>query len=272
MNCKNGRDEEDCSILVKSIGPIVNPFLIGQSEGVLHRNHKGRWFMVCDGPESWINEACSAEVGQKSTPRVEIRSLNIGGPFISEIDMTKTISDTCKINSEKNNVIIVRCERPKCGTSRVLEMEQETPHRRESPGEVEVGSARIVGGIDALPMEFPFMVAIFKDGNFHCGGSIFNEMWIITAAHCLKDSKSHFYEIRAGMLRRSSFSPQSQITHATHAIPHENYDPHTMGNDIALIRVKTPFSFNRWVRPICIPKAGKNPFIIPPPKTIVSFN
>jgi secreted trypsin-like serine protease len=33
---------------------------------------------------------------------------------------------------------------------------------------------------DALPGEFPFIVAIFKDGRFHCGGSIYNEQWIIT--------------------------------------------------------------------------------------------
>lgn len=29
-------------------------------------------------------------------------------------------------------------------------------------------------------MEFPFIVAIFKDGHFHCGGSIYDEQWIIT--------------------------------------------------------------------------------------------
>lgn len=34
--------------------------------------------------------------------------------------------------------------------------------------------------VDAQPMEFPFIVAIFKDGHFHCGGSIYNEQWIIT--------------------------------------------------------------------------------------------
>lgn len=29
-------------------------------------------------------------------------------------------------------------------------------------------------------MEFPFIVAIYKDGHFHCGGSIYNEQWVIT--------------------------------------------------------------------------------------------
>lgn len=268
MNCKNGRDESDCSILVRSIGPIVNPFLVGQSEGVLHRNYKGKWYLVCDGPDSWLNEVCDSEIGQKTQPRIELRALNIEGPFISEIDMTPTITDNCKLNTEKNNVIIVRCNKPKCGSSKLLEKEVVSLSRREKEGEMEVGAVRIVGGIDALPMEFPFMVAIFKDGNFHCGGSIFNENWIITAAHCLRDATSHFYEIRAGILRRSSFSPQSQITSVTHAIPHENYEPHTMANDIALMRVKTPFTFNRWVRPVCIPKVDKSPKNIPPPKTI----
>lgn len=34
-------------------------------------------------------------------------------------------------------------------------------------------------------MEFPFIVAIYKDGHFHCGGSIYDEHWVITGKRSL---------------------------------------------------------------------------------------
>jgi secreted trypsin-like serine protease len=125
-----------------------------------------------------------------------------------------------------------------------------------------------VGGINAEPMEFPFIVVIFKDGNFHCGGSIYDEHWIITAAHCTNTFENHFYEVRAGLLRRQSYSPSVQISTVSHVIRHAEYDRSTMKNDIALMRLKTPLSFNRWVRPICLPSkermgADKNRILAP---------
>jgi len=50
---------------------------------------------------------------------------------------------------------------------------------------------RIVGGEDAAPHEFPWQISmqIFlpkKNKIEHfCGGSILNDHWILTAAHCL---------------------------------------------------------------------------------------
>jgi len=45
---------------------------------------------------------------------------------------------------------------------------------------------RIIGGRDALPMEWPWQVSMQAVGNdYHiCGGTIINSQWIMTAAHC----------------------------------------------------------------------------------------
>lgn len=270
-NCRNGRDEIDCTMLVKNVGSMINPFLVGYSEGVLHRNFKGKWYLTCEAPQKWMMEACEAEIGQTSEPIFETHNADINGPYVSEIDMGIQVHDNCKKLSGKNIVIVVKCSRPKCGSSKLLETrapESLVPEHRRKRQDSDVAMSRIVGGEDALPMEFPFMVAIFRDGQFHCGGSIFNEHFVVTAAHCLRDSSSHHYELRAGILRRSSFSPQSQVTQATHVVAHADYKPMTMANDIGLIRVATPFSYNRWVRPVCLPKVLKSPKSVPPAKAI----
>jgi secreted trypsin-like serine protease len=84
------------------------------------------------------------------------------------------------IGMDENSVIYVKCGQPKCGISKI-DGEKFTRSKRETEDiSHEVKAARIVGGSSALPGEFPFIVAIFKDGRFHCGGSIYNERWILT--------------------------------------------------------------------------------------------
>lgn len=112
-----------------------------------------------------------------------------------------------------NTAIYVRCPQFPCGTTvlsrqdslrpRVLETEDSDAalsfneiteglglrtkeNGRNGTEEDMVGSQlRVVGGRASQPKAWPFLVAIYKDGKFYCGGVILNELWILTAAHCL---------------------------------------------------------------------------------------
>ncbi|XP_023375424.1 serine protease 55 [Pteropus vampyrus] len=45
--------------------------------------------------------------------------------------------------------------------------------------------SRIIGGIEAEVGEFPWLVSIQAGNEHFCGGTIIDEWWIVTAAHCL---------------------------------------------------------------------------------------
>lgn len=44
---------------------------------------------------------------------------------------------------------------------------------------------RVVGGKPSQPSAWPWLVSIYKNGIFHCAGVLINELWVITASHCV---------------------------------------------------------------------------------------
>lgn len=47
-------------------------------------------------------------------------------------------------------------------------------------------TGKVVGGTDAAPGAYPFVVSLRTASNAHfCGGSILNNNWVLTASHCL---------------------------------------------------------------------------------------
>lgn len=71
--------------------------------------------------------------------------------------------------------------------------------------------------------------------------------------------RNHYFEVQAGMLRRFSFSPAEQTQAVLHIVLHDQYDRSDMRNDLALMKLKHPLRFNRWVRPVCLPPTGWGP-------------
>ncbi|XP_066138197.1 uncharacterized protein ndl [Euwallacea fornicatus] len=113
--------------------------------------------------------------------------------------------------------------------------------------------SRVVGGKPSQPSAWPWLVSIYKNGVFHCAGVLINELWIVTASHCVDRYWQYYYEIQAGTLRRFSYAPMDQRRWAKVVIFHERYDKENLRNDIALMKLSAPIRYNRHVRPICLP-------------------
>ncbi|XP_060535455.1 chymotrypsin-2-like [Cylas formicarius] len=66
------------------------------------------------------------------------------------------------------------------------------------------GSSRIVNGTNAEEGEFPFAVSLRYKSSHTCGGTILNENFVLTAAHCVCTNQtprnSSLYSIQYGMV------------------------------------------------------------------------
>nr|CAD7406782.1 unnamed protein product [Timema poppensis] len=108
------------------------------------------------------------------------------------------------------------------------------------------------------------MLALEDQTHQFCGASAIGKSWAITAAHCLTGMKAKDLELRAGSVIRHRGGSLHPVKYF---IIHHNFDPETQDEDIALVKVKKPFSDNPSVRYIALPK--QNEAVKPNIKAIV---
>jgi len=116
-----------------------------------------------------------------------------GGPYIS-VDGTNrsTVLDSCK-----HRGILVECEPGICGTRSDFKFNKivDLDRLRRSPYAEYLSNVtsrysrskdpRVVGGVASNPGAWPWLIALYQDGIFHCGGVILSDQWVLTAAHCV---------------------------------------------------------------------------------------
>lgn len=112
---------------------------------------------------------------------------------------------------------------------------------------IEEKAPRIIGGVTALPGEFPFIVSIqwvvLGSSSHVCGGSILNNIWILTAAHCLTDTPSiGRLEVLAGLHSQSNTAEAVRLgVDRSRSIIHPDWTPGAQvgPDDLALVGFPT---------------------------------
>ncbi|XP_028416289.1 transmembrane protease serine 3-like [Dendronephthya gigantea] len=118
-------------------------------------------------------------------------------------------------------------------------------------------SSRIVGGSNALSGQWPWQVSVFYKGGHWCGGSIIDNEWIVSAAHCFHDDRNTAnYKITVGDHDLRYSSRYEQVVPIERLIIHDDYDPNSQDNDIALLKLETPIKYNSRALPVCLPSSN----------------
>jgi hypothetical protein len=105
---------------------------------------------------------------------------------------------------------------------------------------------KITGGTTAPISDFPWQVYVIA-GDFRCGGSIIDNNWILTAAHCTKNSFGNPIPAASMSVKVGANNPRNaiegQLYNVSEVIVHEGYDAGTHENDIALLKLQQPVNY-----------------------------
>ncbi len=109
-------------------------------------------------------------------------------------------------------------------------------------------SPLIVGGEEAVPGDWPFQVALIRNGgdpfaDQYCGGSLVAPEWVLTAAHCVNGRSPEMIDVGAGLHNLAVPDPNWQRRDVAEIRMHPAYNPSTDDSDIALLKLTVPVTF-----------------------------
>ncbi|XP_070823426.1 trypsin-1-like [Chaetodon trifascialis] len=107
---------------------------------------------------------------------------------------------------------------------------------------------KIIGGYECARHSEPHQVSL-NTGYHFCGGSLVNENWVVSAAHCYRSR----IEVRLGEHNIRINENTEQFISSSRIIRHPNYGTNGYNNDIMLIKLSRPAVFNQYVQPVPLP-------------------
>lgn len=123
---------------------------------------------------------------------------------------------------------------------------------------------RIVGGREAEKGAWPWMAVVYQTRRGRkvpdCGGALVSRSHVVTAAHCVvgrgvEPLSPSVLSVRLG--EHDLYDDNDEMNpvdvNVRSVRRHDQFDPRTYRNDIAVLLLERPVEFNDDIRPICLP-------------------
>lgn len=132
---------------------------------------------------------------------------------------------------------------------------------------------RIVGGQDAFYGQVPWQAMVKESQIFgllvfrKCGAVLINEKWALTAAHCNAGWFGSLVVVLGEHdLNRLQQNQRVAERKVKRVVIHPNFSRLFLENDIALVELEEPVTFDDNVQPICLPSedddfTGQNAYV-----------
>ncbi|XP_041362216.1 prostasin-like [Gigantopelta aegis] len=120
---------------------------------------------------------------------------------------------------------------------------------------------RIVGGHEARSGSLPWMAMLAELNYPVCGGAVISDHVILTAAHCFETPESRDprrWTVVLGKHHVDRYDVTQRSYHVRRIVMHENYNNHTVRNDVALVVLWERIRYSDYISPICLPKLNRN--------------
>ncbi|XP_029435069.1 transmembrane protease serine 3 [Rhinatrema bivittatum] len=237
FNCPEGEDEYRC---VRLSG----------KNAVLQVFTSGSWRTVCS--EDWKvlygNMTCKqlgfpSYVSSGSLPLVAVEE-EFQRRFVSVTQAPPTLGHMTPLHQ-------VTYPRDQCTSGSVITLKCVVCGRRPK------FMTRIVGGNASSEGQWPWQVSLQFQGIHLCGGSLITSQWIVTAAHCVNELFfPALWRVQLGIVNQ--LDNQVSLNSVEKIIYHSKYTSSSMVNDIALMKLTAPVTFNGVIQPICLPNYGED--------------
>ncbi|XP_032283170.1 vitamin K-dependent protein C isoform X2 [Phoca vitulina] len=134
-------------------------------------------------------------------------------------------------------------------------LEKKRKHLKRDTNQTDQIDPRLVNGKETKWGESPWQVILLDSKKkLACGAVLIHTSWVLTAAHCMEDSKKLIVRLGEYDLRR--WEKWEMDVDIKEILVHPNYSKSTTDNDIALLRLAQPAILSQTIVPICLPDSG----------------
>ncbi|CAH1175616.1 unnamed protein product [Phaedon cochleariae] len=119
---------------------------------------------------------------------------------------------------------------------------------------------RIVGGIETMVNEYPWMTALLYNNRFYCGATLINNKYCLTAAHCVNGfNKDKITAVFLDHDRSDAFETKTITRKLKNIYRHRGYGSGSnYNNDVAILHLEQEVPMTGRLKPVCLPPTGKS--------------
>ncbi|XP_041989111.1 transmembrane protease serine 9-like, partial [Aricia agestis] len=119
---------------------------------------------------------------------------------------------------------------------------------------------RITDGVETAVNEFPWVARLSYFNTFYCGGTLINDRYVMTAAHCVKGLMWFIIKVTLGEHNRcnKTYKPETRFVVEVVA---RNFTYTTFKDDIALLKLNDWVGVGDTIKPICLPHSDEKDYV-----------